>query len=176
MLQNFKYMHDSSCTGQLGCLDVSCIRSNNTIMWGEIKLRSSKSLQVWWFFERDMWLSLKDAVSQDGGESVIHKTSNKAIQQTVVNKQFFFLDMPADVRQDQTICILVWTKEILLSYVNSVYRCSWMLPNGSMNVEILNFFVNMCLRSATEYWINSCMNRNKKKYICYQDQENCWGK
>ena len=47
MLQNFKYMHDSSCTGQLGCLDVSCIRSNNTSMWGEIKLRSSKSLQVW---------------------------------------------------------------------------------------------------------------------------------
>ncbi|XP_037432920.1 uncharacterized protein LOC119299900 [Triticum dicoccoides] len=48
MLQNFKYMHDSSCTCQLGCLhDVSCIRSNNTIMRGEIKLRSSKSMQVW---------------------------------------------------------------------------------------------------------------------------------
>lgn len=38
-------------------------------------------------------------------ESVIHKTSNEAIQQMVANKQFVFLDMAVAVRQAQTICL-----------------------------------------------------------------------
>lgn len=53
----------------------------------------------------DMRPSLKNAVSQDGGESVIHKTSDEAIQQTVANKQFVFPYMAAAVRQAQTICL-----------------------------------------------------------------------
>ena len=46
----------------------------------------------------DMRPSLKNAVSQDGGESVIHKTSDESIQQMVANKQFVFLDMVAAMR------------------------------------------------------------------------------
>ena len=74
-------------------------------MWGEVKLWSSKHCKFGDSSARDMWPSLKDAVSQDGGESVIHKTSNKAIQQTAANEQFVFLNMAVAVRQAQTICL-----------------------------------------------------------------------
>lgn len=66
--------------------DVSFVHSNNTIKWGEVKVRSSKRCKFGGSSAGDMWPSSNNAVSQDVYESGCQKTPDeygKDVQQMI---------------------------------------------------------------------------------------------